>query len=301
LNSGDLTFAAVRPDPHSVRALLDHAADLPEAVDRALAVVTGFQMVCDGELGGEDLSGCVLEVLGREHSPAVVEPFLTVALELAQRWTPSDRIADRLQQLAEVAADLADNPDLTTPALRTLAPAASTDRHLALLDRAAGSDVDLAWRVATRHAAIGRYDEDTVEALLERDPDPDAPIRALAVRTARPFSEAKEEAWTELFEKKNVPGGPMMGALVRAFWQPEQEDLLLPYADRFLDEVPRLAGGGMLTVFGLMFGMFPQVADEAFLERAGTMAEDATCDPTIRAAILIGIDTLSRRERARAL
>jgi aminopeptidase N len=231
----------------------------------------------------------------------VVEPFLTVALELAQRWTPSDRIADRLQQLAEVAAGLADDPDLTTPALRTLAPAASTDQHLALLDRAGGSDVDLAWRVATRRAAIGRYDEDTVEALLERDPDPDAPIRALAVRTARPFSEAKEEAWTELFEKRNVPGGPMMGALVRAFWQPEQDDLLLPYADRFLDEVPRLAGGGMLTVFGLMFGMFPQVADEAFLERAGTMAEDATCDPTIRAAILIGIDTLSRRERARAL
>ena len=89
----------------------------------------------------------------------------------------------------------------------------------------------------------------------------------------------------------------MLGALIRAFWQPEQDDLLLPYADRFLDEVPRLAGGGMLMVFGLMFGMFPQVADEAFLERAGGMAEDPDCDPTIRAAILIGIDTLSRRER----
>jgi aminopeptidase N len=300
LNSGDLTFAAVRPDPASVRALLDHAADLPAAVDRALAVVTGFQMVCDGELGGEELFACILDVLRREHSPAVVEPFLNVALELAQRWTPSERIAGRLQQLAEVAADLADNPDLTTPALRTLAAAASTDEHLALLDRAAGSDVDLAWRVAIRRAAIGRYDEDTVEALLARDPDPDAPMRALAVRTARPFSEAKEEAWTELFEKKNVPGGPMMGALIRAFWQPEQDDLLLAYADRFLDEVPRLAGGGMLTVFGLMFGMFPQVADQAFLERAGGMAEDPTCDPTIRAAILIGIDTLTRRERARA-
>jgi hypothetical protein len=46
--------------------------------------------------------------------------------------------------------------------------------------------------------------------------------------------------------------------------------------------------------------MFPQVADQAFLERAADMAEDPTCDPTIRAAILIGIDTLTRRERARA-
>ncbi len=199
-----------------------------------------------------------------------------------------------------MAAGLADDPDLTTPALRTLAAAASTEEHLARLDRAAGADVDLAWRVATRRAAIGEYDEATVESLLEHDPDPDASVRALAVRTARPHAEAKDEAWTELFEKKNVPGGPMLGALIRAFWQPEQDALLLPYADRFLDEVPRLAGGGMLMVFGLMFGMFPQVADDAFLERARSMAEDPGCDPTIRAAILIGVDTLARRERARA-
>jgi len=301
LNAGDLTFAAVRPDPGSVRTLLDRAADLPAAVDRALAVVTGFQMVCDGELAGEDLFACVLEVLRREHSHAVVEPFLNVALELAQRWTPSDRIAERLGQLADVAATLADDPDLTTPALRTLAAAASSEQHLARLDEAATADVDLAWRVATRRAAIGQYDEATVEGLLERDPDPDAPIRALAVRTARPHPEAKDEAWSELFEKKKVPGGPMLGALIRAFWQPEQDDLLLPYADRFLDEVPALAGGGMLMVFGLMFGMFPQVADEAFRQRADEMAADPDCDPTVRAALLIGVDTLARRERARAV
>jgi len=258
-------------------------------------------MVCDGEFAGEDLFACVLEVLRREHSHAVVEPFLNVALELAQRWTPSDRIAERLGQLADVAAALADDPDLTTPALRTLAAAASSEQHLARLDEAATADVDLAWRVATRRAAIGQYDEATVEGLLERDPDPDAPIRALAVRTARPHPEAKDEAWSELFEKKKVPGGPMLGALIRAFWQPEQDDLLLPYADRFLDEVPALAGGGMLMVFGLMFGMFPQVADEAFRQRADEMAADPDCDPTVRAALLIGVDTLARRERARAV
>ena len=96
------------------------------------------------------------------------------------------------------------------------------------------------------------------------------------------------------------PTVTMLGALIRAFWQPQQADVLLPFADRFLDEIPALAGGGMLAVFGLMFGMFPQVADEAFLQRAGAMAADPTCDPTVRAAILIGIDTLARRGRARA-
>ena len=300
LNAADHTFAAVRPDPASVRVLLSRAADLPEAVDRAQAVVTGFQMLADGELTAEELFDCVLDVLAREKSPAVVEAFLNVALEIAQRWSAADRIPVALERLAEVSVTLADNPDHQTSALRTLAAAASSPKHLARLDEAARSDVDLAWRVATRRAALGQYDEETVESLLARDPDPDAAVRALTVRTARPEHEAKDEAWIELFEKRNIPAGTMLGAMVRAFWQPQQEDVLLPYADRFLDEIPALAGGGMLAVFGLMFGMFPQVADDAFVARAQGMAADPACDPTVRAALLIGTDTLSRMERARA-
>ena len=299
LNASDQTFAAVRPDAASVRVLLERAADLPEAVDRAQAVVTGFQMLLDGELAAGDLFDCVLDVLNREKSPAVVEAFLNVALEIAQRWVPGDRISSSLARLADTAAALADDPDQTTPALRTLAASASTPEHLARLEAAAGDDVDLAWRLATRLAALGRYDEGEVEALLARDPDPDAGVRALAVRTARPQTEAKDEAWAELFEKRNIPGGPMLGAMIRAFWQPQQADVLLPFADRFLDEIPALAGGGMLAVFGLMFGMFPQVGDEAFVQRAQDMASDPECDPTVRAALLIGTDTLARMERSR--
>jgi aminopeptidase N len=300
LNAADHTFAAVRPDAASVRALLDHAADLPEAVDRAQAVVTGFQMLSDGELSADALFDCVLDVLVREKSPAVIEPFLNVALEIAQRWSAPERIAPSLGRLADVADAIADDPDHTTPALRTLAASASSPEHLARLDAAARDDVDLAWRVAIRRSALGEYDEEVVEAILARDPDPDAGVRALAVRTARPESGAKDEAWQELFGKRNIPAGAMLGAMIRAFWQPQQEDVLLPYADRFLDEIPDLAGGGMLAVFGLMFGMFPQVADAAFVERAQDMAADPTCDPTVRAALLIGTDTLSRMERARA-
>ena len=300
LNAGDQTFAAVRLDPESMRVLLERAPALPTAVDRALTVVTGFQMLADGELAADDLFACVLDLLRLEKSPAVIEPFLGTALEIAQRWTAPERVAGHLSALAEVSATLADDPDLVIPALRTLAASASSEEHLTRLDAAAESDVDLAWRVATRRAALGRYDEAVVEALLERDPDPDAGVRALAVRTARPEADAKDEAWIELFEKRNIPGGPMLGAMVRAFWQPQQDDVLLPYADRFLDEIPALAGGGMLTVFGLMFGMFPQVADGAFVSRAQGMAEDPSCDPTVRAALLIGTDTLSRMERSRS-
>jgi aminopeptidase N len=300
LNAGDHTFAAMRPDAASVRVLLERASELPVAVDRAQAVVTGFQMLFDGELAADDLFRCVLHLLARESSPAIIESFLNVGLEIAQRWSAPERIAPALERLAEVASGLADDPDHTRAALRTLAACATSPEHFARLDAASESDIDLAWRVATRRAALGSYEESSVKGLLERDPDPDAGVRALAVRTARPLADAKSEAWTELFEKGNVPGGPMLRAMVGAFWQPNQDDVLLPFAYRFLDEIPGLAGGGMLTVFGLMFGMFPQVADEPFVERAREMASDPACDPTVRAALLIGTDALTRMARARA-
>jgi aminopeptidase N len=301
LNAADLTFAAVRPDADSVRVLLERASELPAAVDRALAVVTGFQMLYDGELPGPELFSCVLGVLASERSPSLVEPCLNVALEVAQRWTPSAEIPVQLEHLAVMAAGLADDPEHTIPALRTLAAAATSDEHFRRLDAAAGSDIDLAWRVATRRAALNRYDDDAVEALLERDPDPDAAMRALSVRTAQPDTAAKDEAWVHLFDKKDVPGGPMMGSMIRSFWQPLQDDVLRPYGDRFLEAIPALAGGGMLTVFGLMYGMFPQVADEDFLARARAVAAEPGCDPTVRAALLIGADTLTRMNRARGV
>ena len=54
--------------------------------------------------------------------------------------------------------------------------------------------------------------------------------------------------WAQVFDKRSVPAGAPLRELARCFWRPVQHDLLLPYAERYLDEVVRLAGGGMLAV-----------------------------------------------------
>jgi aminopeptidase N len=90
-----------------------------------------------------------------------------------------------------------------------------------------------------------------------------------------------------------------MGQMIRAFWRPEQRDVLMPFTERYLEEIPRLAGGGMLKVFGLIGGMFPGVGDQAFLDAATAMARAEGTDPTVRAALLGGVDTLVRELRAR--
>jgi aminopeptidase N len=229
----------------------------------------------------------------------VVEPFLAMARAAAEQWSPAVAVPNQLARVAEVAAALAADPEHRAPALRTLAACATGEGHFAVLEEAATTDVDLAWRVLVRRAALGDHDPAAVEALLERDPDPDGAIRALGVTAARADDDAKAEVWDRIFQQRSVPAGPPLAELARCFWRPVQHDLLLPWTQRYLDEVARLAGGGMLAVGGLVRTTFPTTGDEAFLERAREVALDPDQNPTVRATLLDGADTLERVLRAR--
>ena len=299
VNDGDLTFAAVRTDEASLQTLLERAGDLPDPLSRALGVSTAWDMLVKGELAADDLLTCVLDVLSSERSPAVVEPFLGLALRAADQWTPVSHTARQLSRLAGTAAALAEHPDHRAAALRTLAAAASDPEHFDLLGEAATGDTDLAWRVLVRRAALGSYDAAAVEALEERDPDPDAWVRALDVTAARPDRDAKDEVWAQVFDKRAVPAGAPLRELARCFWRPVQYDLLLPYAESYLDEMERVTSGGMLAVMSLARMMFPTVGDAAFLERARRVAAEPNQNPTVRTTVLTGTDTLERMLRAR--
>jgi len=300
LNDHDLTFAAVRSDESTTRALLTGAGDLPTALGRGLAVTTAWDMVVKGELPTAAFLDCVLAVLAREDSPALVEPFLTLAQRTLERWTPEADVVAGQRRLAEVAAQLVTMPEHRQPALRTLASAASDASHFTMLDEAAAAsdDTDLAWWVLTRRAELGELSPATVAALLERDPDPDAHVRALCVRAAQSDREAKEEAWTEVFEKRSVPAGTAMSQVATAFWRPGQRELLIPFAHRYVDEAAQLSGGGMLAVMSLFRMMVPGVADDDVIARGRAAAADPTMLPQVRSTMLTAMDTLARMQRA---
>ena len=298
-NDTDLTFAAVRTADDSLRDLLGHARMLPEPMSRAVAVATGMDMLRKGELSGAEMLDCILGVLETEHSPSLLEPLLAHARDVAELWCPPDRIADSLARVADRALALTDDPDLRLPALHVLAASASRPEHDAVLDEAAQDDVDLAWRVEVRRAELGRHDPARVEELLAKDPDPDARQRALAVTAARPEEEAKAEAWRALFEERTVPAGMVTYAVAKAFWRPSQQELLLPWAHRYLDAVTRLEGG-ILAMLSLVRAMHPVVGDEEFLARSAELTGKPDVDPTVRSLLLTGADTLTRMLRARA-
>ncbi|HET7430011.1 MAG TPA: aminopeptidase N [Nocardioides sp.] len=293
----DLTFAAIRTDEASLKRLVEGAGQLPEPINRAMAVATAWDMLTKGELDSAATLECVLGVLATETSAAVVEAFLALAREVAEQWSPLATIADRQARVADTAASLADNPDLRQAALRVLAATAATPGHEQLV--ADADDIDLAWRLQVRRAERGAEDAAQVQALLDRDPDPDAWVRALQVKAARPDSGTKDEVWAELFDKKTVPAGSPTAMTATAFWRPSQTELLLPYAHRYLDEMANVLGGGMLSRLSLVRSMLPAIGDEAFVERAQALADAPDTNPTVRSIVLTGLDALVRMRRAR--
>ena len=139
-----------------------------------------------------------------------------------------------------------------------------------------------------------------VKALQDGDPDPDAAVRALGVRGARPDADAKEEVWQAVLVDRNVPVGIQLSSVAGLFWRPTQAALLKPFTERYLDQVTGLTGGGMLSLGSIMRSMFPtSVADQEFLDRAHQIAARTDIHPAVRSTLLTGADTVTRILAAR--
>ena len=303
VNAGDTTFAAVRPDDRSLRTMLDRLGELPEPLSRALVVATVNQLLLLGELAPRDGARAVIAALRTERNPSLVEPFLTVAHTISDRWASAADSPGLKQALADSAAELAEVPEHRQPALRTLAANATTDEHWAVVDRAVAEadDLDLAWRAVTRRSELSGYDEEAVQRLLDRDDDPEAHVKRLRALAAAPDKDAKEQVWEAVFVGHSVPSGRDTLELGATFWRPTQAELLQPFAQRYLEELRRLTGG--LLHQGLVIrAMFPYGAgDRDFLEGARSLADDESLGAYTRNQLRAGSFTLSRILAARAL
>ncbi len=301
VNDEDLTFASVRPDDASLQTMLADAGRLPNAVSRAVAVTTAWDMLMTGEVTTREFVGCVTRALATETVDAVIEPFLGLASRAAARWSPDDQRDELMGLVADTCVGLAGQPARRQVALRTLAENAVTAEHFAVLDDAGDKDHDIRWRLATRLAELGRADDDEVAELENTDPDPDAWIRAFAVHAARPDPAAKEQAWTAIMDERKIPYGSLF-QVVGAFWRPSQADILSSYPDRYLRALPDLQNSGMLPAMALSAAMFPTVgSDESFVDEAMAAARGEGVVPVVRNNVIERADQLQRMLRARQL
>jgi aminopeptidase N len=300
VNDEDLTFASTRPDPASRAALLTSAGLLPSGLSRAVAVTTAWDMLLTADVSAEEFVGCVTGVLPVETTDSVVEPFLQLAVSAAEQWSP-DAVRDELRSsVADVCLALASTPSRRLAALRALARTATAPHQLDALRAAAGDDLDLRWRTLVRLAELGDYDQAAVDGLVGRDPNPDAWVRALAVRAAQPDQAAKLQVWEAVVDKLEVPMG-MLREVATAFWRPGQDELLAPFADRFRDALPSRGDAGWIVGMSITRSMFPLYAvDPAFVDAVTASADADGVTPVVRKCVLEKTDQLRRMLVSRA-
>ncbi|MEV6507571.1 aminopeptidase N [Streptomyces sp. NPDC051642] len=297
INDDDLTFATTRPDPTTRDALFRTAAQLPTAISRGVAAATVWDMLTTGGATAAEAGRCLTSVLTVETSDAVIEPYLTLAANIAELWAPPTERVGLSAAVAAACRDLAGDPGRRQVALRGLARTATTADDLAWLREQAGDDVDLHWRALIREAELGGDVTAESDRLLTRDPDPDAWLRALTVRAALPDAATKAEVWQQLVVDRTVPINSV-GLVAASFWRPGQDELLAPYAERYLEAVPKLHQGGMILAMSYTHRLFPLHAiDAAYIEQARQVSQEAV--PVVRTTVLERSDEVSRMLRTR--
>jgi len=297
INDDDLTFATSRPDPAARDAFLRSAAHLPTSISRGVAAAAVWDMLINGEATAAEAGRCVTGVLTAETSDAVIEPWLTLAADIADLWAPDAERPALTAALATACRHLAADPGRRRVALRGLARTATSPDDLAWLREQADDDVDLRWRTLVRVAELGGDTAPETTALLERDPDPDAWVRALTVRAALPDPAAKAETWQRTVVDRAVPVSSVR-QVATAFWRPAQEALLAPYAERYLESVPQFHRGGMIPAMAFAGRLFPPYAiDAAYIERVQQAAQAAP--PVVRSTVLERSDAVARMLRSR--
>jgi aminopeptidase N len=299
VNHDDSTFATTRPDAAGREVLVRRPSGLPTTLARAVAMATVWDMLSSAEATAAEAVGALTDVLGVETVETVVEPCLELALTAAQKWAPESERVGLEAQVAATARHLVDSGVSRQAALRALARTASGEDDLARVSEEAGDDVDLEWYVLERRAELGEVDTDAVQALQERDPDPDAWVRALCVRASSPSAEAKAEAWAAVVDRTV----PVQSArtVAAAFWRPGQEDVLAPYAERYLEALPTLHEGGMIPGLALTASLFPVYAiDEAWVAHAREVAA-AQAAPVVVGSLTERSEEVLRMVRARSV
>ena len=271
LNADDAGYVIVRFDPRSLQTVLSSVGALPDLAARAVCWNTVIDMVRQAEL-----------------------PVMALAAMLARalRSEPSAPGAER----PAGAGGLADHAVRGPPAGGGGQGAAGAGLGGDPWCRA-GAGTPLG--ALRRLAAAGEADDARIDAALAADPSDAGRRSAAACRAAIPDAAHKEAAWRLL--TGGGAGPETVTAVADGFLQPEHADLLAPYADRYLSELPGLweTRDGHLRV-RLAHALFPYPAvTPAFLARLdGFLTADAA-DPGLARIVRDHRDTAERVLRAR--
>ncbi|MGW7723601.1 aminopeptidase N [Streptomyces canus] len=315
LNDGDLTYAKVRFDNESFKAVTESLSGLPSPLTRAVVWNALRDAVRDGELPPTAYLEAARAHLPHETDLALVQGVLAFASTyVADRYVTPEQRPAALATLSSLCRDLirrtedGDNPGLRLIAVRHGINVTSQPDTIAawLADGTVPGgpelDPELRWRVLARLAVLGATDETAIAAELERDPSATGQEGAARCRAALPTEEAKAQAWEAMFTGDDL-SNYLFTATAQGFWQPEQAELVRQYVPRYYEDAVALAarrGPAIADAAGRW--AFPDHAiddDNQALGRA--CLRDADPIPALRRKLVDQLDDLGRALRVRQM
>ena len=248
VNDDDLTYAKIRLDEHSLRTLVTGIGDFADSLPAALCWAAAWDMCRDAEMAARDYVSLVLSGVTAIEDISVTQTVLRQAGTAARRFADPawrgaalERIADALRDLLRRAEPGSDHQLAYAQAFTGVATAADDLALLAgLLDGSTQVDglvidTDLRWQLLYQLTSRGAAGPAEIDAELARDATDAGARHAATCRAAIPSPAAKEEAWGQ------ITGGRLSNATFRAtldgFADPDQEELLAPYSQRYFDVV----------------------------------------------------------------
>ncbi|MFE6506364.1 aminopeptidase N [Nocardioides sp. NPDC057767] len=290
-NAGGETFAALRLDPESQKALSGGLSRIQDPLVRAVLWSSNALQVRSRDLSADDFLDLVETHLPAETRADIIEGVLTEArsVVIPQR-VPASRSAGAVARVAAAAAaGLAASGDDEQRALAWAAALAATSGDAEMLrgwldaDKVATGVTLLPttrWEAVARLASLGEADARFIAAERDRDGTAEGALGALRALAARPSTVAKDAAWEAML----APGvdNRRFDALASGMWIAEQAHLLRPYVAAYLAEAPKLATRGQ--AFAIEVGRaFPRIA------------LDAGQIDALQAALANGVPTILRR------
>ena len=261
-NSGDETFAVIRPDEQSWSAITAGLSDVESHLTRAMLWWTAVDLCESQVIPAADLVALADQHLRRETHPLVFEGVIGSLQGVTRRYAEPDQVAAHLAVIADLARVAVDggNPSLAPGASRVLARLSADTDYLA--DLLGGDDVDPGVRWAAVHRLAELGDPSWIEPERERDASVSGHHSALAAQAAVPTAEAKADAWQRLMG--GGLGNHEFSAVAAGFWGWGQADLVHPYLARYVFDgldLARRSGQAMGKVIGAAFPRVPLAPD----------------------------------------
>ncbi len=286
LNDGDLTYAKIRLDERSLATLVAHVETLDDPLARALCWGATWDLCRDAEMTASDYVDLVLRGVGVETDLTAVTALLSQARAAIDYYAPRPEraaLADRFTAgLTDLLARADAGSDHQLALARALAVSVRDADAAAVLrawldgrDVPAGLvvDADLRWRLLTELARVGAASQAEIDAEAASDKTVTGAEKAAGARSASRAADAKAAAWAQALDPA-TPNETHVQVCMQ-FWQLDQDEILTPYVERYLDVVRAVAenrdgwGDRSTTIRQHVLGLlFPRpLADAAFVDR----------------------------------